>query len=56
MAYKDLAALLSPTQFSQLQVVREHLLQDPKALDKTVQQKETTDGTQESLPNRGAVT
>lgn len=34
MSYQHLVDLLSPQQFAQLQTVREHLLQDPTALDK----------------------
>jgi hypothetical protein len=34
MSYKQLVDLLSPTQFLQLELVRQHLLQDPTALDR----------------------
>jgi hypothetical protein len=34
MSYQHLVDLLSPQQFAQLRTVREHLLQDPTALDK----------------------
>lgn len=33
MSYSQLVGLLEPGQFSQLQIVRQHLLQDPTALD-----------------------
>lgn len=45
MAYQNLAALLNPEQFAQLEVVRKHLLEDPALLDKatptTVVEEET---------------
>lgn len=34
MSYKQLVDLLSPSQFLQLELVRQHLLQDPTALDR----------------------
>lgn len=46
MSYKQLVDLLSPQQFQQLQVVREHLLQDPTALDRGTNE-EVKDGTEE---------
>jgi hypothetical protein len=47
MSYKQLVELLSPTQFLQLELVRQHLLQDPTALDRG-HPKDTRDGKQEA--------
>jgi len=47
MSYKQLVELLSPTQFLQLELVRQHLLQDPTALDRG-RPEDTRDGKQEA--------
>lgn len=46
VSYQELTALLNPGQFEQLQVVREHLLQDPTAMDRSAEE-ETSDGNEE---------
>lgn len=46
MSYQHLVDLLSPQQFSQLKLVRQHLLQDPTALDKG-HKEEKKDGNEE---------
>lgn len=46
MSYEQLSAMLSPAQFTQLELVRQHLLQDPTALDKGISE-DTEDGKQE---------
>lgn len=51
MSYSQLVGLLDPGQFAQLQTVRQHLLQDPTALDKQAHTSQETDrGNQEASP------
>lgn len=47
MSYEQLTQLLDVDQFRQLQTVREHLLQDPTALDRSARE-EAEDGAQEA--------
>lgn len=49
MSYSQLTALLDATQFEQMRTVREHLMQDPTALDKAtpIESKDSQNGDQE---------
>lgn len=46
MSYEQLSELLSPSQRAQLEIVRQHLLQDPTALDRGASE-DGKDGTEE---------